>query len=487
MARRVLALDLGMHTLRAALCERSLREGLRLDLIERQRLPDQPLGEQIRALCGDRVEPGTPVVSCLPGDAVSHRFVALPFTRQHQIDQVVPFELENQIPFGLGEVVVDSQIIDRTAEGVRALAVAIPRQTVAEHLHVLAEAGCDPLAVRVAALQPLSLLRLGNADLDLSGTVGVLDIGYTRTAVVVLVDGVVCGIRTLRIGLGKAGGLAPFLRELRWTLLACSPAAENGTPLLPARFFVAGGGGSVRPLKEELERAFDSPVVPFQDLVFSALPEEYRDRQGLFASCLGLGLHELLPSPKPALNLRQGEFAYQGQTEVLRREWTRLGWLAAGVIVVAGLAVGLDLYRLQTRYTALRQEIRQVFTATLPDVRIIVNEKLQLQDAVETLQKQHRVFSGETTPSPLELLRQLTAAVPESIRLDLDEWVFDGKSVQLRGTTNSFDAAESIKTAVAGLAALHEVQLKEVKSAPRGTGGTGGTQVSFQLHGRMQE
>ena len=483
MARRILALDLGMHTLRAAVFERSLREGLRLDLIERPRTPEQSLGEQVRALCRDRIDNNTQIVSCLPGDVVSSRFFTLPFTRQQQIDQVVPFELENQIPFSLDAVVVDSQIIERAAGGVRVLAVAVPRQTLAEHLHVLAEAGCDPTAVRLSALQPLNVLRHGggDADLDLGGTVAVLDIGHTRTAVAVLVDGILYGIRTLRTGLGKAGGLASFLQDLRWTLLACGPVADNGPVLLPRRFFVGGGGGYVRPLKEELERTFDCPVIPFQDLVFSALPSEYQDRQGVFASCLGLGLCELQRGPEPALNLRQGEFAYQGQREVLRHEWTRLGWLAAGVLVAAGLAVGLDLFRLQTQYAALRHEIRQVFTQTLPEVRTIVNEKLQLQDAVETLQKQHRVFNGATTASPLELLRQLTKTIPDSIPLDLDEWIFDGKSVQLRGTTNSFDAAESIKTAVAGLAVLQEVQLKEVRSVP------GGTKVSFQLQGRMQE
>jgi hypothetical protein len=93
------------------------------------------------------------------------------------------------------------------------------------------------------------------------------------------------------------------------------------------------------------------------------------------------------------------------------------------------------------------------------------------------LQKRQRAFDGETFVSPLEMLRQLSDALPQKTTLDVDEWVFDGKMVRLRGTTDSFDAAENIKTATAALGAFREVQLKDVKAMP------GGKKVSFQLHG----
>jgi hypothetical protein len=54
--------------------------------------------------------------------------------------------------------------------------------------------------------------------------------------------------------------------------------------------------------------------------------------------------------------------------------------------------------------------------------------------------------------------------------------VFDGEAVRLRGTTDSFDSAENIKTAAARLVPFREVQLKDVKAAP------GGERVSFNLH-----
>ncbi len=489
MPRRVLALDLGMHTLRAAVLESSLREGMRVHLTQLRRDPDQPLAKQIQELCTDLVSPGTSVVSCLPGDVVCQRFLSLPFSRPQQISQVVPFELENLIPFSVDEVVVDFQIVNHTPDGVRVLAVAVPSQTLAEHLATLAAAGLDPLAVRLAPLQPLACLRLAQQnqqdqpDLpDLKGMLGVLDIGQSRTSLAVVQDEQLCGVRTLRTGLGHVGGLAAFLHELRWTLLSlCQTQTgdrEAGqAPLLPSRFFLSGGGAYISQLRTALAQAFDAQVFLFQQLTLPAVSEHDRAEQALFATCLGLGLPEVLGQAEPVLNLRRGAFGYQGQRRVLQHEWNRLGWLAAGVAAAAGLAFGIDLYRLDARYELLRHEIRRTFSDTLPEVQTIVNEKIQLQDAVASLQKRQRLFHAETLVSPLEMLRQLSTALPQKTSLDLDEWVFDGKMVRLRGTTDSFDAAENIKTATAALGAFRDVQLKDVKAMP------GGKKVSFQLHG----
>ncbi|HKA52505.1 MAG TPA: GspL/Epsl periplasmic domain-containing protein, partial [Candidatus Binatia bacterium] len=234
------------------------------------------------------------------------------------------------------------------------------------------------------------------------------------------------------------------------------------------------GGECMPQLKDELERAFAAEVVPFRHLSLSSVPQEYREEQGVFAACLGLGLCEALGRAGQGINLRGGEFAYQGRSAARRREVTRLGQIAAAVALAAGLATALEMYRLDARYQALRREIRQVFTTTLPDQPTIVSEKAQLQDAVAALQSRRRLMSGAVA-APLELLRQLSSALPEQLTLDLDEWTLDEESARLRGTTTSFDAAETIKTAVAGLGIFRDVQLKDVKTT------AGGKKVAFAV------
>ncbi|MBI3801647.1 MAG: pilus assembly protein PilM [Deltaproteobacteria bacterium] len=469
MARRILALDLGSHTLKAALVESTVKGCRVLGLFRQPRDPHRALAEQVGDLCKTHNLRGDTVLSCLPGDAVSYRVLTLPFARSRQLAQTIPFELESHIPFTLEHVLVDFQTIERTAAGVTVLAVAVPRLTLAAHLETLAGAGLEPTAVGLVPLASLSLLRLAGEEAE--GTDVLLDIGETRTSLVLLRDGVLRGLRTLSVGLSRVGGFPTFVQELRWTLLAL---AEDGSPL-PARFFLCGGGACIPQLRQELEHAFAVEIVPFRQLSFPSVPEEYREEQGVFAACLGLALSEAVGRTERGINLRRGEFTYQGQNAARRRAVTRLGQIAAGVALVAGLATALEIQRLNTRYEALRQEIRRVFTTTLPDQQTIVSEKAQLQDAVTALQSRQRLMSGAAI-APLELLRQLSSGLPEQVSLDLDEWTVDEESARLRGTTTSFDAAETIKTSVAGMGMFREVQLKDVKTT------AGGKKVSFALH-----
>jgi type II secretion system protein L len=469
MARRILALDIGSYSLKAAIVESTLRRSRVLGLFQQRRDPERSLVDQLQEFRAAQALGADTTLSCLPGDAVSLRFLELPFTRSRQLEQTVPFELSSQLPFAPDAVVADFHIVQRTEAGATILTVATPKITLTEHLDMLAAAGFNPTSVNVAALPPLTFLQF--AGIDLSGSTALLDIGVDRTTVLLLRDGVLQGLRVLSIGLNRTGGFPAFMRELQWTILAFG----GDTEALPGRFFLCGGGSRISRLREELAQALAADIIPFHELSLPLLSDPQRQEQGVYAVCLGLGLREALGLTTPAVNLRQGMFVHQEHRETIRKEISRLAWLAAGAAAAAGLTFGLEMYRLNTRHEALRQEIRQVFTTTVPEIQTIVSEKAQLQDALDTLHARQRLLQGTTTVSPLELLRQLSAAMPDHVSLDLDEWTFDTDSVRLKGATTSFDAAETVKTTVTGLGVFKDVQLKDVKTT------ASGKKVSFAL------
>jgi general secretion pathway protein L len=479
VARRILSLDLGSHSIKAVLIESTLRSYRVLGLFQQQRDPSRALSEQIQEFCTVHGLKGDTVLSCVPGDSVTHRFLSLPFAHARHIRQAVPFELEGQIPLSLEEVVVDAQIVKNTAEGATVLAVAIPKRVLAEHLSTMTVAGLDPTTVGLAPLAPLSLLT--SANRELTGVTALIEVGEQRTSVALLHDGVLRSMRTISMGLHRSDGLAALMQELHWTLLVLGGDALS----LPVRFFLCGGGAYSLQLRDELQRAFSAEIIPFQHLTIPGVPETLREEQGQFATCLGLGVREILGLTAPGINLRRGEFARRGSNDLIRREWVRVGWLAASVAAAAGLAVVLELYRLNLRYQALRQEVRRVFAATLPEVQTVVNEKVQLQDAVSALQERHRLLQGPTVSS-LEILRELSVALQEHVRVDLEEWTFDDEAVRLRGTTSSFEAAETIKTVAMNVGVFREVQLKDVKSQPGSEKVSFGLQMLFKQKGQEE-
>ena len=475
MARRILALDIGSYSLKAALIASTLRGSHVLGLFQQRRDPGRSLADQLQEFRTANTLQADTILSCIPGDAVSLRFLELPFTRPRQLAQTVPFELSSQLPFPLDTVVVDFHIVHHTGEGSTILAVATPKHTLTEHLDTLAAAGFNPTRVDVSALPPLTLLQL--AEIDLKGSTALLDIGIDRTTLLLLRDGVLQGLRTLSIGLNRTGGFPSLLRELRWTLLALGGAH----PAPPERFFLCGGGSRLSRLREELAQTLATDIIPLHELSLPLVPEAQQQDQGVYAVCLGLGLREARGLPTPGVNLRRDLFVHQGHRETIRKEVSRLAWLAASAAAAAGLTFGLEMYRLNTRYETLRQEIRQVFTATAPEIQTIVSEKAQLQDALATLHTRQRLVQGAAMESPLEVLRQLSASLPDQVSLDLDEWTFDTDSIRLKGSTTSFDAAETVKATATDLGVFKDVQLKDVKTV------AGGKKVAFSLQMALKQ
>ncbi|MSQ47841.1 MAG: hypothetical protein EXR78_05530 [Deltaproteobacteria bacterium] len=460
MARRILSLDIGTTTLKATVIESALRSCRVVGFFQHSRNPDRSLAEDMQEFCALHHLRGDTVLSCVPGSFVTHRLLSLPFTNARQVSQAVPFELEALIPFRIEDLAIAEHIVQRTDEGTTVLAVAIPKTGLSEHLAALATAGVEPDTVSFAPVAALSLLSL--SGVHVTGTTALLDIGEQQSSVILLKDGVVCGIRTLDQSDNEEDGGAVLVAALQWTLLALSGDAEH----LPTRFFVCGDRADDVLLKQGLEQRFDAEVFSFTDFVLPAVAENDRSTQSAFAACLGMGLREAMAGSLLGINLRCGEFSPRAQDDVLRHEWRRLGRLAAAVAVAAGLAVGMDIYSLNSRYQLLRQEVRRVFTAALPEVHTVVNEKAQLEEAIGALQQRYRLLRGVGTVSPLEVLRQLSTALPENVSLDLEEWSFDEDAVRFRGNTSSFEAVESIKTAVTHLGLFREVQLKDVKTEP---------------------
>ena len=127
-----------------------------LGLWSQPRDPHQASAEQLRQFCTSHQLQADTVLTCLPGDVVSHRFLTLPFSRASQISQTVPFELETQTPFDLEEMLFDFYVIESGPTGSRVLAVAVPKKTLSQHLEMCAAAGLDPAAVEIAPLAPVA-------------------------------------------------------------------------------------------------------------------------------------------------------------------------------------------------------------------------------------------------------------------------------------------------------------------------------------------
>jgi len=483
MPQRILALEVDAHELKAAVVETTFRDYRVVGFYGEPRAATATVSEQVRDFVRRHEAQADTVLSSLPGHLVALRTFFLPFRDRKRLDQTVPFELETQVPFGVDEMIVDYHVLRRDSEGTMVLAALVLREDLEEHLTMLREAGFDPKIVDLAPLATLNVLQL-------LGTAVPEDFVYIdgnpwRTVVALFRNRHLLGLRTLTPVLGAPeseieaavsgnGHAAPsttclqdMVREIRWSLLAL-----NAGPLAPGfPCWLAGDGPLFDQLGAALTQDIEVSLHRLGESPLRNIPPGLRGNVERFAVPLGLALREVSPTGAVGVNFRQGEFAYHRGQDELRRALWGTGTLVAALLALVVANQYMSYQQLAGRLAALQAGIRTVFTQTLPDVRRVVDERTQLKSEIEAAQKRLDILGGLAPVSgatAIDVMRTIATAIPDSTKVDTDEYVMDPEAVRIKARADSFEAVDSIKQQLLNTHYFGDVQVKEVKAAQDG-------------------
>ena len=82
----------------------------------------------------------------LPSDHAAYRRITLPFSDRAKIEQVIKFEVENELPqFDIDDVIVDYHVMTENEQGAELLVSALPKVDVSRALEAMEKAGLEPL------------------------------------------------------------------------------------------------------------------------------------------------------------------------------------------------------------------------------------------------------------------------------------------------------------------------------------------------------
>jgi len=480
MPQRIIALEIDDAELKVAVLETTFRD-YRVAALHRAVFAsaDGSFEEQLRRFVEQHEISGDAVLSALPGDSVTWRKLFLPFRDRKRVVQTVPFELENHVPFDLDDVVVDFQILHRDRAGTTVLAALVRREDLERHLSLMRAAGLDPKVVDLGPLATLNALRLLG---DLPSSFAFLNFGSRTVTAALFRDGELAGLRTLTPpggdhaedgearngdGNGRSAAPAALAGEIRWTLMAM-----NGGPLddgLPC--FVAGEHADVEVVRPDLERCLGVGIRSLDELQMRDAHFQSDKRLSEFTTSVGLALREVSANAGMGLNFRRGEYAYQRGQEQLHRTLRGVAALAALVVAltVTDLYIG---YRNQAaQVVELKQQILSVAQATLPDLRDARRPMVELQEEMDARQHELDILN-EIVPvsssTSIDIFRAVSAAIPNSIRLDADDYMMDADAIRMRGNTDSFESVEAIKQHVLGTGFFSEVQVRDARAARDG-------------------
>lgn len=397
----------------------------------------------IEAIVAQISPPPEQVVAGLDGKEASLRILELPAgvaKKAGKLAEVLPFQLDDLVPFDIEETIVDYQVIGTDGPTVRVLATAVPKTTVAHRLRELKAVGVDPimLPVGAAALDGLSALTPTLAE---GGPFLVLEVEESNTELCILEDGVCTYARSMAMGeeelvdpRKKLQVIGAFKRSLG------AYRASGGRPL--ERVFLCGDGvrhaGSLGPFLSD--NVFDGVLIETLPMPEAEGAGEF-DRPR-FARAAGLAGHAVVKGKR--IDLRKGEFAKRRSMGLFRTHGRMIAICAAAIFLSFVFATW-------ARWSVLGDEQEE-----LRDRLAAVTEELFDEETRSAEQARELLEGGSTVVDPLptmtafDVLDAVTEAIPPEIThdtrrlaIEVDDIAREGR-FELQGTVASIAERDTI-------------------------------------------
>ncbi|MEM7411918.1 MAG: pilus assembly protein PilM [Myxococcota bacterium] len=498
--KNVLGLDVGSHSLKAVELEQGLRTLEVVRTCMEPRDPELALSDQIARMLQTHSMQGDHVVAAIRGDRVSVRRLSFPFAEKRRLAQAVPFELEDQVPYDLDEMIIDWDVASKERNRSEVLSVLAPRVEIAGLIDSLHEAFCDP---RTIEAEGLVLANLTSA-FELEGTHLLVDIGHEKTTLCALHQGAAVAARSFSIaghsfteaiadersltidnaerykqqhGVAEPGVGTPFPRaaeildKLADEIVRFASAIEPQVPGGVDSVHLFGGGALLSGIDEWLTDRVGIPV----------------ERIGLPKEETGLGLVaggspvQLAPALALALrgtarattqiNLRQDDFARRADFTRVRREFSSTGTLAAIVAGIAVLSFSVGAVFESQAAGRVEGEIERLHQEAFPGQAIPDNPISAMREAVRDANERAEflgVYRGNL--SALDLLTEISRRVPKDLDVGFEELSIDKQTIRIRVYATSFEAADRLGAELSKFGPFDQARIGAIESDRR-TGG----------------
>jgi type IV pilus assembly protein PilM len=508
--RSVVGLDIGSWSVKVAELSAGLRGAsfVRFAELELPRgAPSEEIEATIQLWVQSRNLSPEVLVTALSTERLTQRHLRFPFAGAKRVAAALAFEIDEELPVPLADVVLAHEQVLARPDQTDVLVAIATRADVELHLASLRRM---ELEARIVESEGASLANL-SSFLELSDVSRlVLDVGHSKTNLVLLVDGKPIALRRIPIaGRQLSEALA---RDLKLSIDVAEEhkhdqgVFERGSakPLTP------GVGDVLERLAREVQRSVQAvvgdpldPVSPQEILLvggsarLSGLPEFFAERMGLPARVIEVAAtdegRERFSTAGPALfaqaaalalrgsstervtqsDFRQGDLGYSPDLSGLRPQLRfTVGLFALFLALwVASAAVGSWLEG--RRVSRLQAEIASIREQTFPGAKPSDTPLQALESqAAETRElAAHLGVTGKGL-SVLEIIRQISALTPASLDVSFDELTIERQSIVARGHTSDFVSADQLKAELSKFEGFQRVLVTDVKTDTRRGGKT---------------
>lgn len=530
MGQRVLGLDIGSYSIKGAIFDVAFKTFNLTDLYESSQLRIEELDgeERIRRIREgfmnlikeNRINPHF-TISSIPGTKISTRMLTLPFNRK-KVDKVLPFELENYLPFSLDELVIDYHIISSLKNSTILLAVAVKKEVISNHLKIFEGTHIDPKMVDIDSFAPLSAYH--TIESPGKDSVAIIDLGHSKTTVSIVRNGRLESTRTLltagnsitnalrmkmdltyqqaeevkikhgildteqsasvkkeikRVADIIKGTVDPLIEEIKQTIQSYRAQHTQETVVdvkKVSRIYLCGGTSLLRNIDNYFTHKTNIPTSHLHCFPPNhEISRKLGARERVMTQAISLGLKVAYKNQDKRIsdiNLRKDNFAFQHQFKNLRSKISFIGtWL---IILVAFIMInfGIRYYKLAVKESQIEKATLKVMSQILEDYsRLNINSSSKarriIEDRIRKSKEQIDILTaGLQEQSALGVLREISARIPEEITVDVQELNIFKNNITFRGQTDSFSSVDKMIASLSEYEPFSKVEKGEISDAP---------------------
>lgn len=408
-----LGIDIGASSVRAVLVRTSVRK-VQLVAMGGCDLAGLDVVDAVKHAAFELAQKCDGVAVSLPGERVLTRRLTLPKTAQKQLAEVLPFEIEAQIPFDIAEAVFDARPLplEKGKETFDVITTIARQDDVRQRIDLFKAAGIPEPELVVPGAHALASLALHVPALAQRGCFAILDLGAASTEVLLVVGGEVVFARTLSVGTrGLPQSAHLMARELRQTITAFR--AQGGPEV--EELVLAGGGSQAAGAEAFLAGELGVPATPLPLPKLDGVTPEQLGQLPRYSKALALALS--LTSRSKGLNLRKGALSFERGYGFLRERIPVLGGLAAVILVSFAFSTWAELRSLSKEHDMLEDAMMTVSRDVLGE---------ETRDPARALELLEQGPAGkDEDPLPrvdaFDVMAQLAEVLPEALKHDIED------------------------------------------------------------------
>ncbi len=487
MVKRCIGIDIGSSCLRAVQVSRT-GEHLNIEKvfsIQTRRDSDSP-PEILRSLTSKYgFDRRADVAISMPNDAVFYRNLETDVTGLEQICGLSKRDpkrekehlqtqsvLEHNFPIEPDEIVAQvCSYRQPSGDKYSVLVAAVKRASLHERMNILAEAKMHPNLVEAAIFAVHSAITVNHPEIMTGqAIIAYIDESYLTLAVtennsILIVRNipiVSCSDHNSDSAQEQISDVLSREVEITWQKVFGGAIQKDTKIYLVSRDDVSN----------DLEATIEENL-PCQTTVVDSYEKVECSAQGdgdtEISLAKGLALRVLVPDRTAGINFREADTANVKPTLDRKKEFITCAILMAAIAVVSLLGLFVRLSYLERKYAHIKNEITQVFEAALPEEKNIVSPLAQLEQELQSLREDYRLFAplAPTDSRPLDVLRSITLNTPSQGNVKIDDLLITTESVRLNGTCESFESVYQWQHLLQEIPGFALVDVQDVQKEPK--------------------